>query len=459
MLTIDSFQTTTLRSLPEGENIRKILLAALQAVEPGAAVARNLVREGNLLHSGDFNYDLSLFKRIFIIGAGKAGAPMLRAGVRILGDCFDDSLVIVKDGSLGWPRGETIPLKVRLVEAGHPLPDPRGLQATRQMLDLLAQTTSEDLVICLISGGGSALLTAPAEGVSLGDMQDLTTRLLRCGASINEINTLRKHLDTVKGGGLARAAAPAQLLTLVLSDVVGSPLDVIASGPTVADRSTYADCQAILKRYGLEEDLPDGILKHLRDGAAGRIADTPKPGDPIFERTHTLVIASNQQAAQAAVHEAESLGFNSLLLTTFLQGEARQAGRTLAAIARQMNTSGQPVSRPACLVTGGETTVSLRGDGLGGRNTELALAAVPGLAGLEKCLLVSLATDGGDGPTDSAGAVVSGETLERAARLKLSPEDFLARNDSYHYFEKLGDLIKTGPTQTNVNDLVFVFAL
>ena len=457
MVTIDHLQSVSLRSNPAGAKISQVLLAALQAVEPGAAVARNLERDGGLLISGGRSFDLDLVKRVFIVGAGKAGSPMLQAALRILGERVDESLVIVKEGSLTWSGSATIPMKARLVEAGHPLPDRRGVANTQVILDLLAGATAEDLVICLISGGGSALLTAPVEGVTLEDLQTLTGQLLRCGASIDEINTLRKHLDRVKGGGLARAASPAQLLTLVLSDVVGSPLDVIASGPTTPDPSTFADCLGILEKYDLSEQIPAAIAAHLQKGAAGLAAETPKPGDPLFEHTHSVVIASNVEAAQAGLAQAAELGYHTQLLTTSLVGEASQAGHYLAALTRKVSAGQHAIHRPACLVAGGETTVTLQGHGLGGRNSELALAAVDGLAGLRSTFLITLATDGGDGPTDAAGAVVSGETLARAETLRMDPQAYLDENDSYTFFDRLGDLLKTGPTQTNVNDLTFIF--
>jgi hydroxypyruvate reductase len=269
---------------------------------------------------------------------------------------------------------------------------------------------------------------------------------------------LRKHLDRVKGGKLARLAAPARVVTLILSDVVGDPLDVIASGPTVPDQSTFEMAYQVVERYDLVERVPATIIELIRRGQRGQLAENPKPNEPLFGEVNNLVIGSNYQAAQAAVNQAREYGFHAVLLTTYLQGEARQAGRLLAAIARQMAASGQPVKRPACVVAGGETTVTLQGDGYGGRNQEVALGAVRDMAGLEDVILVTLATDGGDGPTEAAGAVVTGETFRRASQMGLEPADFLARNDAYHFFEPLEDLIKTGPTRTNVNDLALVFA-
>ena len=451
----------SLRALPaeRAAAVMRILAAALEAVTPETAVQRHLQRRGQALKADGRTYSLQTLRHIWLVGAGKAATPMAWAVCQTLGkEVFSGGLVITKTGHGGAQAAHLADCGVQVREAAHPIPDERGLAATRELTALVEQAGSDDLVIVVISGGGSALLTAPAPGISLDDMQRLTALLLASGASINEINLLRKHLDTIKGGGLARLAAPAQVLTLILSDVVGDPLDVIASGPTVPDPGTFGEALAVLERYHLLEHTPPAILEHLRRGVVGEVDETPKPGDPLFERVQHLVVGNNDQAARAALAQAHHEGFNALLLTTYLQGEARQAGRFLAALARQVATSGEPLPRPACLILGGETTVTLRGRGLGGRNQELALGAVEDLAGLADVLLITLATDGGDGPTDAAGAAVSGESLARAHALGLSPQAFLADNDSYHFFAALDDLLRTGPTQTNVNDLAFIFA-
>ena len=437
--------------------VLRILQAALDQVDPAAAIAAHVQRKGENLSVAGREYGLADYNRIFVVGAGKAGSPMAGAIAELLEGRLTGGIVIVKEGHRG-EVGRRMPPGLEILEAGHPLPDGRGLEGTRRIKALLETTREDDLVLVLLSGGGSALLTAPPAGVGLAALQKLTQELLMCGASIDEINAVRKHLDEVKGGQLARLAAPATVIALILSDVVGNPLEVIASGPTAADSTTYPQALGVLSRYGLLKKTAEPALSHLKRGAGGQIAETPKPGDGLFAKVQNVIIGSNLQAAEAAVEQAHKEGFNSLLLTTYLQGEARQAGRLLAAILRQVAASGQPLARPACLVAGGETTVTRSGAGLGGRNQELALGAVAELAGLENVALLTLATDGGDGPTDAAGAVVSGETLRRALQANLDPLDFLERNDSYHFFEPLGDLLRTGPTRTNVNDLAFLFA-
>lgn len=447
------FLTTSLRASQAGRAVARVLAAALHAVDPFTAVRARLRREGARLWVGERALDLDAIRQVWVVGAGKAGYPMAEAVSQALHERIAGGVVIVKDGHA--PPGASLgAIEVR--EAAHPVPDERGAAATRRMRALLEQAGPHDLVLCLISGGGSALMTAPAEGIELSDVQAMTGALLACGATINEINMLRKHVDLVKGGGLARWAAPARTAALILSDVIGDPLDVIASGPCVPDSSRFADAWGVAERYGIQAQLPAAIRARLQAGARGEIPETPKPGDPLFERVQNVVVASNLQAAQAALAQARAEGWRALLLTTYLQGEARQAGRMLAAVARQAAATGEPLPRPCCLVAGGETTVTLRGDGLGGRNQELALGAVAEMAGLDNAMLVALATDGGDGPTDAAGAVVTGETWSRAHALRLSPADFLARNDAYRFFEPLGDLLRPGPTRTNVNDLALV---
>ncbi len=452
----DSFNTQSLDVHQDGKAIKRVLAAAINAVDPYSAVLRHLRCEGELLWVGDQQYDLATIQRILVVGAGKAGFPMAKAVTDLLGEHISSGLVIIKEGYVS--ADDRLP-RIELCEASHPLPDERGVEATRRIASLLHDLSPRDLVLCLISGGGSALLTAPAEGITLRDIQALTTSLLGCGATINEVNTLRKHIDLVKGGGLARWASPAQVAVLILSDVIGDQLDVIASGPCVSDSSTYQDAFAILENYALVDTVPLAIREKIQAGLRGQIPETPKNDSPFFTNVKNVIIASNYLATQASIAQAQDEGWAAMLLTTHLRGDARQIGRALAAIARQVALSGEPLPRPVCLVFGGETTVVLQGSGLGGRNQELALGAVVDFAGIPDAFLVTLATDGGDGPTDAAGAVVTGQTLERAIATGISVQSSLANNDSYHFFLPLGDLILSGPTRTNVNDLAFLFLL
>ncbi len=450
------FLTKTLRAIPQGEGVCRILAAAIDAVEPAAAVARHLRLDGSILTAGVKQCDLARIGRVFIIGAGKAGAPMARAALEVLGSRVTAGIVIVREG-YGLMPGERLD-GIKVVEAGHPIPDERGIAATREILALLSGTRADDLVLCLLSGGASALLLAPAAGITLADIQATTRLLLHSGATIREVNALRKHVDTVKGGLLVRSAAPAQVLSLILLDVVGDTLDVIASGPTAPDDSTFSAAMEVVDNYWLEDRLPPSVLSCLRQGMAGIIPETPKSGDPLFEQVENVMVGSNLLAAQAGVAAARQAGFNTQLLTTGITGEARHAGRILAGIAHDLARGVYTLNAPACVIAGGETTVIVRGTGKGGRNQELALSAISRMSGLSQVLLVALDTDGSDGPTDAAGAVVSGETLARARALQMAPAEYLARNDAYSFFAELDDLIKTGPTQTNVNDLVFIFA-
>jgi glycerate 2-kinase len=430
------------------QTLHAVLKAALEAVDPAAAIRRALQREGDRLLIGGREYDLGRVRRVLVVGAGKASAPMAAE---------IEKLVPEAEGCVSVRYGYSAPTqRIAIREAGHPVPDEAGVAATREIADLLRQADQRDLVLCLISGGGSALLTLPS--VSLHDLQQTTDALLRSGATINQINTVRKHLDTVKGGGLARLAQPAPVIALVLSDVVGNPLDAIASGPTVPDTTTWADAARVLDTFELWDRVPESVSQRLRDGLAGRLPDTPKPGDRLFEQAQTEVVASNLVACEAAADAAGRVGLATQVLTTCIEGEAREVARVLAGVLREVDASGHPLPRPCCVIAGGETTVTVRGQGKGGRNQELALAAAIPLAGVPDVLLASIGTDGSDGPTDAAGAWVDGSTVERAAAHDLDPLAYLANNDAYTFFERLDALIVTGPTRTNVNDLYLLFA-
>jgi len=424
-----------------------IFRAAIKAADPVEAVLRHFRLQSGSLVVGGRRYRLSQFDRIFVIGAGKASASMAKAVERVLGRRISGGLVNVK-------YGHTDKLKrIELNECGHPQPDEAGLRGASRIADIADSAGERDLVICVISGGGSALLPAPAAPVTLAEKQAITKLLLECGANIHEINSVRKHISSIKGGQLSRRAFPATVISLLLSDVIGDDLDVIASGPAAADASTFGRALEILQKYGIEDNAPQSVRERIRLGAAGEIPETPKPGDPALSRTLNVVVGSNLLAVDAAAVKARELGFRTLVLSTFIEGETRDVARMHAAIARQARLYGQPARAPACIISGGETTVTIRGDGKGGRNQEFALAAAIDLAGLEDVLILSGGTDGNDGPTDAAGALADGQTCERAAKLGLSAKKYLASNDSYHFFESLGDLLMTGPTNTNVMDV------
>jgi len=431
----------------------KIFKAAIEEVDPYQAVKRYLRREDLRLYVGNKLYHLDKFERIFVIGGGKATAPMARGIEEVLGDRIEAGIINVK-------YGHTEGLKIiKIHEAGHPIPDDKGVQGCLFILNLLSQTTERDLIICLISGGGSALLPLPCEGVSLEEKKKTTELLLNCGATIQEINAVRKHISRIKGGRLALAAFPSELITLILSDVVGDDLDVIASGPTVPDRSSFSDVKEIFRKYGLFNKLPNSVVQHIQMGIEGKIPETAKQGDAAFQKTFNLIIGSNVLAIRGAEKRAKEFGFNTLFLSSFIEGEAREVARVYAAIAKEIISTGNPIPSPACVISGGETTVTVKGNGLGGRNLEFALAAGMGIDGLDNVVILSAGTDGTDGPTDAAGGIVDGTTVERAKRLGLDSQEYLERNDSYYFFSQLNDLIITGPTNTNVMDIRLILVL
>jgi hydroxypyruvate reductase len=411
---------------------RSIFQSALAAADPAAAVARRLARR-----------DYSRFRDIYVIGAGKAGAAMAKAVERALGARITAGLINVKDG-------HTVKLRrIDLNECGHPVPDARGVAGAERIAAIAEQAQRGDLVLCLISGGASALLPLPASPVTLEEKQAVTRLLLGCGANIHEINAVRKHISRIKGGQLARLASPATVEALMLSDVIGDDLDVIGSGPTAPDASTFSGAVDILNKYAILGQVPASVKTRLMQGCDGQIPETPKPGDRIFSRVRNEVVGSNRLALDAAAKHARDLGYRTLILASGIQGETREIARMHAAIAQEIASRSQPLRPPACIITGGETTVAIKGDGLGGRNQEFVLAAAVDLAGLGNVVVFSAGTDGSDGPTDAAGAIADGRTLSRNP----DAQRFLDRNDSYHYFDALGDLVKTGPTNTNVMDV------
>ncbi len=431
------------------DQAKEIISAAIEAVKPDRLIRESVRREGEILRIGEQSFNLNRFEKIFVIGAGKASAPMAREMENVLGKRLTDGMVTVKYGH-GQPCR-----KIKIREAGHPVIDQNGLSASEQILQMVDTAGKNDLVICLISGGGSALLEKLPEGISLSDLQKLFELLLNCGATIDEINTVRKHLSLVKGGQLARAIAPATCLSLILSDVIGDPLESIASGPTAPDPTTFSDAWQVIEKYRLESALPASIGNYLKKGVAGEAPETLKPGDPIFRNVHNLILGNNLKALQAAREKAKEFSYRPLILTSRVQGEAREVARVLAAMVQDVLTNALPVSRPACLLLGGETTVTLRGKGKGGRNQELALAALLAMKNFRKdYLIVSCGTDGTDGPTDAAGGMASPQVWENARAQGVDPLPFLENNDAYHFFRKTGGLIMTGPTGTNVMDII-----
>lgn len=438
-MNLNRFATHSLKD----PRIQRILSAALKAVDPFDAVQKHLP-----------NMD-GMDGRVYGLGIGKAAIPMLDALAQRTP--LSGGLAVTKFAS-GLGR-RLYPV----IESGHPVPDARSLHAGERVLEFVSSLRAEDTLVCLISGGGSALMALPYEGITLDDIQSLTRALLACGARIDEINTIRRHLDRVKGGGLARATK-ARVVSLILSDVIGNPLEAIASGPTAPDPTTKADALAILKKYDIAKRVSNSILQTLGSGSllpnsrqqildSGSLLPNPQQQAVEFQNVQNIIVGDNRLAARAAAHQTQLEGFHAEILTNELQGEARDVGVMLAGKLRA-EISKDP--RSFCLIAGGETTVTITGEGKGGRNQELALAAVNELAGLEDAMLISLATDGDDGPTDAAGAAVTGESAQRAVSLGLDAPDYLSRNDAYPFFEALGDLIKTGPSGTNVNDLIFL---
>jgi glycerate-2-kinase len=432
--------------------LKKLISRGLDAVDAHAAVCRAISRNGEELIIGRRRYDLRRYERVVVVGAGKATAPMARAVEQRLGRRLQGGFVVVKHGH-GLPTKRIV-----VAEAGHPVPDRSGQRAAARLCAMAAELGRRDLLIVLLSGGASSLLPAPVAGITLRDKQRTTQELLRCGASIREINTVRKHLSRIKGGRLAELTE-ATVVTLILSDVLGDDLSAIASGPTVPDPTTYQDAVAILKRYRILRAVPQRVRQHLDRGCQRLASETPKPGSSLFRRVRHHIVGNNVAAVTAVTRAAREAGLRTLVHTPDLTGEAREEGQRFGAMARKIVRDGKPLQRPCCVVAGGETIVTVTGKGLGGRAQEFAAAAAQEIAGLAGVWVVAIGTDGTDGPTDAAGAVVDGDTVARAQRLSVDLKGALKRHNTYPALKRLRQLIITGPTGTNVNDLYLLIVL
>ena len=405
------------------------------------------------LRAGNFRLALKEFDRVFVIAVGKAAVPMGAAASQVLGRALAGGIAVTKHG-----HARRILRKIAVLEAGHPIPDESGLIASEKVGTLLKDLNARDLLIVLVSGGASGVLPAPAEPITLSAKQQTTDLLLRAGADITELNAVRKHLSLLKGGKLAALAYPATVVSLLLSDVIGDPLETIGSGPTAPDPTTFSDALAVLDKYRVRNRVPKAVRSWLQDGAAGKVLETPKPGNPIFQNVHNVVVGGNRLALEAAAQKSRALGYHTLILSSTMHGETREVARVHAQVLCEVRRSGHPIRPPACILSGGETTVTVHGHGKGGRNQEFALAAAIEIDGLRDSLIASLGTDGTDGPTDAAGAIVTGQTITRAFALGLDAAAHLRENDSYPFFDDLGDLIRTGPTGTNVMDIHLMLA-
>lgn len=432
------------------EAATKILRAALNSADPRIAIRNHISIVSDTINVNNLTFDLEKFERVFVVGGGKASGSMAETLEEILEDRITGGFVNILRGTKSKYRTQ----KIFLNEAGHPVPNRDSVEGTREIVKLAVEAKERDLIICLISGGGSALMALPAVGITLQDKQNLAEAFLKRGATIYEINSVRKHLSDFKGGHLAKAAYPATVISLILSDVVGDSLDTVASGPTAPDTTTFKDAILTLKKYNLlKNSIFKNVRKRLYAGMKKEIPDTPKLGDKIFNKTYNVLIGNNRSVALAACQEAKDLGFNPLLLSSMIEGEARHVGIVYAGIMKEILSSDKPVPKPAAVIAGGETTVSVTGGGKGGRNQELVLGASSKIEGLRGVAIASISTDGIDGPTDAAGALGDGQTIKRAYKMGLNAEEFLLNNDSYSFFSKLDDLVFTGPTGTNLSDL------
>jgi len=438
----------------QGIIVNTIIKSALEAVDPYQSVCRSIQIDQNYLSICEKKYDISNIDRIKLIGMGKAVGAMAAAVIKKIGGLVDGGVLVAKHDVSAW----NLPESIRIYYGSHPIPSEKSVKAAESLVDFLKNVAKNDLVISLISGGGSALVTKPIAPISIGEMQVLTSLLLESGADIEEINTIRKHLDALKGGGIAEIAGQAQMATLILSDVLGDDISMIASGPTCADETTFTDADRLIRHYELEKKIPQSILGVIDGGIRGEIAETLKPGSRILKSKRNYIIGNLTNAIEKAIKTATDLGLHTQVISTCMVGEAKEVGKFCGTVLKSMKSTDLVISKPGLVIGGGETTVIIKGDGKGGRNQEIAFGAMHEIAGLDNCAVISIATDGEDGPTDAAGAYVTGYTLTRANEMGLQVDDFGENNNTYALFDQTANLIKIGPTGTNVNDLLFLFA-
>lgn len=448
-------ESASIPTLEDKKNVNDafaILQAGINAVNPYDIIKKSLRLANSILSISTttgkrLKYNLKDFNRIVVVGAGKGTALMTKALEDLLGDWIESGHIIVQYGYSVNLR------KITCSEAGHPIPDFNGLKGTQKIITILEKCKHQDLVFCLISGGGSSLMIQPLNIISLRELQECTEKLILCGANINEINTVRKHISRIKGGQLAKKAYPAKVITLIISDVIGDPLDVIASGPTVPDKTKFSNADQIIRKYNLRKSMGRSVLHVIQKGCKGQIPETPKPWDTVFQNVTNLIICNNQDMLLASQKRAMGLGYNTKILTSFLSGDIKDITEYFVSIYRKIIFDKSMIKKPVCILSGGEPTVAVRGKGLGGRNQELALNFALEIKNNPFLFFLSVGTDGTDGPTDAAGAFVTGNTVSKAENGKIYSHNYLINNDSYHYFEKAGGLIKTGITGTNVMDV------
>lgn len=433
------------------KDLEKIYKAAIEAVNPYNSLIEimKIEKDTLLLRQKDntLSFDLNNYNNIYVVGAGKATSPMALAAEKVFGDRITSGIICVKYGYVENLK------KIKTFEAAHPVPDEAGNEAAQKIYDLITKAGENDLVISLISGGGSALLPLPVQGISLQNIAAVTSLLLKSGASIHEINSFRKHLSRLKGGGMARAAYPATVINLMISDVVGDDMDVIASGPFVADTSTFAYVSNVIEKYKLEFKIPQNVLTHIKSGIEGKIEDTPDEAEDCFKKVYNVICSSNIIALESAKKTSESLGYNTVVLSSMIEGDNEQVVDFHEDVLFECIKSGNPASLPACILSGGESTIVVKGGGLGGRNMEFAMHMAKRISKTKNILVASVGTDGTDGPTDAAGAFVESDTYLNCMKSSIDFSGYMSDNNSYHLFEKTGTLIKTGPTNTNVMDV------